>query len=350
MKKRLLGIISLALALICLAGCTGKNEDGEKPVFIKNDPRGPYTVTEGKSFYFDMDDSYIVIYSADDMKEPSQSFNHDGLEEPAYSLDGLRFEDVNFDGFPDLLVPAYKAATLQMYYGFLWDNERCLFCAESQLRDIAGITVGDGYLEGERISASGEIYKVRYYWNDEGELQEESEADESAEAALAFAKLLLEKDDISVTYFSEELVDKVLCKKYAVTCDGESDTFVLVNYNASRLFASGDGDVYFEYKPDGDTIRKDASFARDTYDGVPYGYMREAYDKLNAQAKEYYDEMYQKVSGVENFTFDGEDAVSALEALLADNPVFDAYFAPEVKGTSIRAVYFCSWEPFADPD
>ena len=346
LKKRFLSVVCFVIAAICLAGCN-KAENGEqKPVIEKNDPVGPYNVCEGYDFYFDVTDSYIAVYKAEDTEEVFQCFNHDGVEDAAYSLEALRFEDVNFDGCPDLLVPWKRVDGLLHYYAFLWNTQYNEFTTAPSLAAVGTLTVCDGYIEGERLSESGEIYKVKYYWCDDGALEEESAADDDAAAALEFAKALTGEEEVSVTYDGDALIDKTLCRKYSVISGGEQISAVALNYDYSRLFAADDNMVYFEMKKSDDGFKKEASFSTDTYGGEPYGYFCEEYALLNEREKELYNEIYLKVMNVESFSYDSEDAVKAVTALCKDHPFVDCFFEPCIEGTKLSSSYFYSWAPY----
>lgn len=105
--------------------------------------------------------------------------------------------------------------------------------------------------------------------------------------------------------------------------------------------------VYFEIETDGKTV---ASFSVNTYDGEPYGYYCEAYHTLSDNAKKLYDEIYLKTVKAEDFSYNGVDAVAAVEAIRKDHPEVDSYFLPIYGADTVEASYYYCWAPYVSTD
>ncbi len=204
-------IFVLTAVLLCFFGCEGK-ENGTPALEIeKNAPKGPYTLANGDSFYFDVTDSYVVIYKSDSPDTVFQAFGHIGVESTQNSLNGMRFEDFSFDGNSDLLVPWKRENGIVRYYGYIWISDSKIFEYVPSATSVGNLSVGDGFLEGECLSVDGETYKVKYTWNGDGTIEEQS-ADGYASAVLEISKAIFDKSPLDAEYAGDILINKTLCK------------------------------------------------------------------------------------------------------------------------------------------
>lgn len=350
--KKIIAVLLLAALLFSFAGCASENEtdekDKENEVKYTGELKGPFFPSGSENGYLvGIDDSFIYLYKDSDREHVFQYYSVSGFDDTAYSLSGVRSEDINFDGFSDLVIPFRRVDDLQYYYAYLWDGEKGNYSLCADVMGIGEFTVCDGWIEGKEYF-NGELITVKYMWEG-SELESEAETDRIAALALDIAKGLTGKDGLSVTYTRDDLTDLTLTRLYTVSEGAKSIAYVAINYDMTRFFWSEMSEVFFEVSLDENgKLIKTQSYSKMKYDGVPYGFSEEEYGKLSSTEQNYYDMIREKLLAFENISYESAEAVTAYKALIKDHPIFSNYFNGEVMGNTLTGSYFYQWSTYSE--
>ena len=185
MKKR---IINSALIIIvaCIAASSALLVSCSKPKDYRTDENKFATVTEGKTqlsgyLYLVDYNATLDICDADGNVLQSFALPNVGNEyytslDFSYAFEEAKFQDMNFDSFPDLYVPLSVTTTNLEGMAWLWDAEKSEFVLSDELSRLYELTV---VAEEEMITSFDRtdlerIIQRDYKWED-GKLTQISE-------------------------------------------------------------------------------------------------------------------------------------------------------------------------------
>ncbi|MBQ6262677.1 MAG: hypothetical protein IJK58_04100 [Clostridia bacterium] len=342
--KRITAILLILVTVFSLASCKGGKTDEPETAEYTGELFGPVALGEGEEdIYVGVDTSFIHIFKASETKIPFQSFTTSGFDDVSNCIRAIRAEDVNFDGKCDLIIPFRRVDDYQYYYVYIC-GEGSVYSFEPSMTGIGNIEVGDGFLTG--ISSEHGLYKeTRYFWVD-GVLEDEDGLDEQIGVAEEYAKGVLGKDALSLSFIRDELVDRTISKLYIAEENGEQIAYFAVSYDGTRVFYSPMSQTYFEIVKDGGEYSKGLSYEKLDYNGVPLGYAETAYEGLSDNQKEYYEMIGDRLRSYEDISFESPDAAEAMRAYMKDHPVWSLCFVPEIVGNSAGGYYCCTWDSY----
>ena len=343
--KRISAVLLVILTVLSFASCGGKQADEADGAEYTGELFGPVAVGEGEEDIFvGTDTSFVHIFKASDTKTPFQSFTTSGFDDVANSAKSIVAADADFDGFTDLIIPFRRVNDYQYYYVYLWNKDSGGYVFVPSASSIGNIEVKDGYISG--VSAEHGSYEECEFVFEDGEFVDRNGRDEGIATAREYAAGLLGKDDFSLTFARDELIDMALSKLYFLTEGGEVTAYIAATYDNDRVFYSPLSDVYFEIvKRDGE-YKKGDSFSKMEYDGVAEGYESAAFSKLNDNQKEYYDMIAEKLRAYDKIDYESPDAVAAMDAYMKDHPVTSLCFVPQIAGYSVRGKYVYTWDNY----
>lgn len=288
----------------------------------------------------------MFFFKESGKETPDQYFPTSGFEDVAYSADNVRAEDVNFDGYFDIVVPFRRLYDLQFYYVYVWDGASGLLRFVPDMTNIGDFKVGDGIITGY-YAEHGEPEQFEFVWKD-GNIVNVGEVDETVSIAEEYAREYLGSDDVRAVFVRDELIDMAISRLFFIYEKEEIVSYIAVSYTKDRVFASPMTDVYTELIRDGDALREDGEYSREEYkEGDKYGYVREGYLNLGEKGKELYDEIASEIAAFEPVDIQSPDAPAAMDAYIKDNPLCSLFFVPEISGYSVKGKYYYSWEPYA---
>ena len=351
MKKIIALVTALIFAALAAAGCAGETKNvpasSDEPRRAPDDGFfGPVKIAEGiEDVYVKVETSFVSVYKASDLEEPSQQFPTSGFDDVNNSARAIVTDDMNSDGYSDLTIPFRRMNDMQYYYVYLYAPESDSFTLFPEMSKIGNLTATD---EGYLVGYSSEHGATKYYFVD-GELLDEAQTDESLATAISYAKGYLGDDDLTADFIRDELVDMALCRLYLVTRSGENVAYVAVSYDLTRVFYSELSGVYFDLEYDGENFTRGVgNYSKMEYTGNISGYESKGHEALGAAGREYYDMIGERLSEFAPIDFESPDAVEAMSAYMHDDPVWYCCFTPKIEGSSVTGRYYYTWATYED--
>jgi|GEM_PF-2520918 len=344
--KKIIALLFAAAVMFSFAGCESERSGDEK---VKYDGElfGPVKIAENvEDVWIGLNTGFVNFFKDSDRENPSQSFTTSGFDDVANSMKSITSEDVNFDGYSDVVIPFHRYDDFQFYYVYIWDKDNASFSYYPQLSGVGNLAVGDGFLSGI-ANEHGAYFETKYFWED-GKLISEEESDENMHLAKEYTEGLLGKEGLNVSFSRDELIDMTISKLYFVSDAEGVIAYAAVSCDNSRVFYSPLTDVYFEVERDDDGYKKGLSYSKLPYSGVPNGYSAEAFSSLDASQKDYYDMIGEKLGSFDEISFESPDAAAAMEAYLKDHPVWYCCFIPKISGYSVTGSYCYTWSNYSD--
>lgn len=338
------------MAALCLFGC--EKTDGKV-----TEPLDPEQLTEafsifdgGMTFRLDIEEDRFSFYEDGVYDSVYQTFQHSGIEDVEISKNGVMFEDVNFDGFTDVIIPQRKLGELQYYYGYLWDEEKKVFIMNLEFLNIGNPVINENSVSGT-VSEHGSEHEAEFFYEDGHFVSEHEHEDPYLEVAEAYMKGFLGRDDVECLFTSWELIDSSICKKYYVTENGEPFAACAVNADGSRVFYTLLTESYTEIIFAEDAYSESAeSYGKMEHTNENFTYVAEGYESLSDDEKDRYGALYSDLTAFKELETVAAEDVSALYAVFSDHPDLYNYYRVEEKHGIISAKLFCKWAPYKTPE
>lgn len=350
MKRSFIIITAFLMVLSSLFAC--EKSDGKV-----TEPLDPAELTEafsimdgGMTFRIGIDEARFNFYEDGVYDTVYQSFQHPGVESVELTKSGIRFEDANFDGFTDVLLPQRKLGEIQYYYGYFWVEEEKLFNMNSEILNIGNPVINENSIHGV-VEEHGHSYEAEFFYEDGHFVSDHSHHDERMEVALTYMKGFLGKDAIECQFTSWDLVDKSICKKYFVMENGTPIAACAVNADGKRVFYSPLTEAYTEIIFAEESYAEGSeSFGRMDHTNEVFTYVAEGYESLTDGEKEIYGNLYSELTeykAIENIT---EEQTAPLKAVFLDHPQLYNFYRFEERHGMAEVSLYCKWAPYKTPE